>query len=133
IGQEEKIEGAAHAFGICASFAHNPGSSTHQLYLGCLLCCHQWQRLLVRNPTHRGPRQTIAHLRSDASRRSSSRVEAPSWAGSNSRVGIFLRSGLHFQARLLVLTPADSNLVVAGYGMEVPIISGARRITAGSL
>jgi parallel beta-helix repeat protein len=48
---------------------------------------------------------------------------------SNAPVGIFLRSGLYTLTQPLVLKPEDSNLVLAAYGNETPVLSGGRRIT----
>jgi hypothetical protein len=48
---------------------------------------------------------------------------------SNAPAGIFLRGGLYTLTEPLVLKPEDSNLVLAGYGNETPVLSGGRRIT----
>src|SRR5262249_55869643 len=49
--------------------------------------------------------------------------------GTNAPAGIFLRGGLYTLSEPLVLKPEDSNLVLAGYGDETPVLSGGRRIT----
>jgi hypothetical protein len=48
---------------------------------------------------------------------------------SNAPAGIFLRGGLYSLTEPLVLKPEDSNLVLAAYGSEAPVLSGGRRIT----
>jgi parallel beta-helix repeat protein len=45
---------------------------------------------------------------------------------------VLVRGGLYFLSEPLVLTPEDSNLTLAAYGGEQPVLSGGRRVTGWS-
>ena len=49
--------------------------------------------------------------------------------GANGSVTVLVRTGVYFLSRPLILTPEDSDMVLAAYPNEVPVLSGGRRIT----